>query len=277
MEKMSAYKALPKGEAMRLLEVRARPVPGLEKEDTDILSEQLANNYGHAALPYLQYVMNDIQGIKELYKVTQKKLDKICGFSPADRYHSVLAADGIMGLMIAKRAGLIDYDISNIVKWLKNLVSSVKEQAKSMDVDAEGTLTNFLAENYNSVLRIKSTEDARTIRHNDTLDHLVIPDATPRISFIARYEYDVKMMFIYPNPLRKWCSERQINYEWLTDSLKRGRTKAKLDKKRMAKGTHMSLPSLDVWWINCEGFLDDDKEQALAAVAEHKATLEGDT
>jgi hypothetical protein len=93
----------------------------------------------------------------------------------------------------------------------------------------------------------------------------------------ARYEYDVKMMFIYPNPLRKWCSERQINYEWLTDSLKRGRTKAKLDKKRMAKGTHMSLPSLDVWWINCEGFLDDDKEQALAAVAEHKATLEGDT
>jgi hypothetical protein len=59
--------------------------------------------------------------------------------------------------------------------------------------------------------------------------------------------------------------------------LKRGRTKAKLDKKRMAKGTHMSLPSLDVWWINCEGFLDDDKEQALAAAAEHKATLEGDT
>lgn len=277
MEKMSAYKALPKGEAMRLLEVRARPVPGLEKEDTDILSEQLANNYGHAALPYLQYVMNDIQAIKELYKVTQKKLDKICGFSPADRYHSVLAADGIMGLMIAKRAGLIDYDISNIVKWLKNLVNSVKEQAKSMDVDAEGTLTNFLAENYNSVLRIKSTDDARTLRHNDTLEHLVIPDATPRISFIARYEYDVKMMFIYPNPLRKWCSERQINYEWLTDSLKRGRTKARLDKKRMAKGTHMSLPSLDVWWINCEGFLDDDKEQALAAVAEHKATLEGDT
>jgi hypothetical protein len=39
----------------------------------------------------------------------------------------------------------------------------------------------------------------------------------------------------------------------------------------------MSLPSLDVWWINCEGFLDDDKEQALAAAAEHKATLEGDT
>jgi uncharacterized protein (DUF927 family) len=276
MEKMSAYKALPKGEAMRLLEVRAKPVPGLQKEDTDVLSEQLANNYGHAYLPYLQYVMNDIKGIKELYKTVQKKLDKKCGFSPADRFHSVLAANGILGLMTAKRVGLIDYDIGNVVSWLQNLTANIKDQAKQMDVDAEGVLSNFLAENYNNILRIKSTEDSRATRNSESLDHLVIPDATPRLTFVARYEYDVKMLFIYPNPLRKWCTERQINYEWLTDSLKRGRTKAKLDKKRMAKGTHMSLPSLNVWHINAEGFLDDDREQALTAAAEHKAALEGD-
>ena len=277
MEKMSAYKAIPKGEAMRLLEVRAKPVPGLEKEDTDILSERLANNYGHAYLPYLQYIMNDIKGIKTMYKVTQKKLDKLCGFNPADRYHSVLAADGIMGLMVAKKVGLINYDIGLVVKWLKSLTENIKEQVNSLDVDAEGVLSNFLAENYNNILRIKSTEDSRITRTSDLIDHLIIPDATPKLTFVARYEYYVKLLFIYPNPLRKWCTERQINYEWLTDSLKRGRTKAKLDKKRMAKGTHMSLPSLNVWHINAEGFLDDDREQALTAVAEHKAALEGDT
>lgn len=275
-EKMSVYKALPKGEAMRLLEVRAKPVPGLQKEDTDVLSEQLANNYGHAALPYLQYIMNDIEGVKRMFKGVQKRLDKECGFSPADRFHSVLAACGIMGLMMAKRAGLIDYEIGNVVSWLTNVTKNLKEQAKEMDIDAEAVLSNFLAENYNNILRIKSTEDSR-IRTTDSLEHLVIPDATPRLTFVARYEYDVKMLFIYPNPLRKWCTERQVNYEWLTDSLKRGRTKAKLDKKRMAKGTHMNLPSLNVWHINAEGFLDDDREQALTAAAEHKAALEGDT
>lgn len=275
MEKIAVYKALPKGEAMRLLEVRARPVLGLEKDETDLLSEQLANNYGHACIPYLQHVMQDIASVKTLYKVTQQKIDKACNFAPADRFHSVLATNGIMGLMMAKQAGLITYDIKPVVQWLKQVVGSLQEQVKSMDVDAETTLTNYLAENYNNVLRIKSTDDARTIKAGE-LEHLVIPDATPRISLVARYEYDIKMLYLYPQPLRTWCTKQQINYEGFIDSLKRGRTKAKVDKKRMSKGTHMGLPSADVLWVHCEGFLDDDKEQAIAAAAEHKAALEGD-
>jgi hypothetical protein len=180
-----------------------------------------------------------------------------------------------MGLMVAKKVGLINYDIGNTVRWLKHVVGLLQEQVKSMDVDAETTLTNYLAENYNNVLRIKSTEDARTVGKND-LDHLVIPDATPRISLIARYEYDVKMLFLYMKPLKEWCIKQQINYEGFIDSLKRGRTKAKIDKKRMGKGTRMSLPAADVLWVNCEGFLDDDREEEIAAAAQHKATLEGD-
>jgi hypothetical protein len=275
MEKMSTYKALPKGEAMRLLEVRAKPVDGLDKAVTDKLSEKILNNYGHAYLPYLQYVMDDIEAIKNLYKVTQMKLDKTCGFTPADRFHSVLAADGIMGLMIAKKAGLINYDIKAVVQWLVEIIKGLKEQVKSMDVDAETTLTNFLAENYNNILRIKSTEDSRTAK-DDAIDHLVIPDATPRATFIARYEYDEKMLFIYQSPLREWCVKRQVNYEGFVDALKRGRTKAKVDKKRMGKGTRMSLPAVAVLWVNCKDFLDDDVEAEIASAAEHKAALEGD-
>ena len=203
------------------------------------------------------------------------KLDKICGFTPADRFHSVLAADGIMGLMVAKKAGLIDYNVKAVVQWLVNIVKGLKEQVKSMDVDAETTLTNFLAENYNNILRIKSTDDSRTVK-NDSVDHLVIPDATPRATFIARYEYDEKMLFIYPSPLREWCVKRQVNYEGFVDALKRGRTKAKIDKKRMGKGTRMSLPPVAVLWVNCKDFLDDDIEAEIASTAEHKAALEGD-
>jgi hypothetical protein len=145
-----------------------------------------------------------------------------------------------------------------------------------MDVDAETSLTNYLAENYNNVLRIRSTEDVRTSTNKNDLDHLVIPDATPRISLIARYEYDVRLMYLYPKPLKEWCTKQQINYQGFVDSLKRGRTKAKIAKKRMGKGTHMNLPSVDVLLINCEGFLDETKEEQIAAAAEHKAALEGD-
>jgi len=177
--------------------------------------------------------------------------------------------------MIAKKIGLVDYDIGITVKWLKEAVSTLQHQVKSMDVDAITTLTNYLAENYNNVLRIKSTEDARTASKND-LDHLVIPDATPRISLLARYEYDIKMLYLYMKPLKEWCTKQQINYEGFIDSLKRGQTKAKIDKKRMGKGTRMSLAPTDVLWVNCEGFLDETREEELAAAAQHKAALEGD-
>ena len=275
MEKISVVKAMPKGEAMRVLEVRAYPIAALNKIDTDQLSETILNNYGHAALPYLQYLMQDIGNVKELYKVTQLKLDKACKFTPADRFHSVLATNGIMGLMMAKKAGLINYNIVPVVTWLVGVATSIKEQIKSLDVDAETTLTNFLAENYNNILRIKSTDDARA-NNGAHLDHLVIPDSTPRISMVARYETDVKMLYIYPKPLKEWCTKQQINYEGFKDALRKGRTKAKIDKKRMGKGTHMNLPSVDVLWVHCEGFMDDDKESAIAAAAEHKAALEGE-
>ena len=273
MEKISILKALPKGEAMRILEVRAHPVLGLEKEFTDVLSEKIIGNYGHASIPYLQFVMNNLESIKALYKTTQLKLDKMCGFTPSDRFHSVIVADGIMGLMIAKRAKLIDFDIAAVVKWAVAVTANVKEQAKSMDVDAESMLSRFLAENYNNILRIKSTDDARSTGNKIDLDHLIIPDATPRMSFMVRYEYDEQMMYIYPAPLRDWCVKHQVNYEGLVDSLKRGRTKAVIDKKRMGKGTRMSLPSVDVLWVNCKEWLN---EEELVATAEHKAALEGD-
>jgi len=266
MEKISVLKAMPKGEAMRILEIRAYPMLGLVKTDTDELSEKILSNYGHAYLPFLQYVMNDIKGTEETYKQTQLKLDKACGFGPADRFHSVIGAGGISGLLMAKKAGLINYNVSAVVQWLLNAVSSIKEQVSAMDVDAETTLTNFLAENYNNILRIKSTDDSR-INNNSGLEHLIIPDATPRVAMIARYEYDVKMLFIYPKPLKEWCTKQQINYQGFVDALKRGRTKAKIGKKRMSKGTHMNLPSADVLHINCEEFLDDVPETVDKGVA----------
>jgi hypothetical protein len=273
MEKMSSYKALPKGEAMRILEVRAKPVEGLSKTETDELSASLQNHYGHAYIPYLQYIMNDIEGIKELYKTTQFRLDQKLGFTPADRFHSVLVTNGIVGLIVAKRAGLINYDTKKITDWLVDVVSKSKAEVSNMDVSAEGTLSNYIAENWNSILRIESTQDSRTLK-KDEIDHLVIPDATPRVQFVARYEYDVKMLYLYLNPLKEWCVKKQVNYEGLLDALKRGRTKAKIEKKRMGKGTRMSMPALYVLHVNCEGFMDDDREEENLAA--HKAALEGD-
>jgi len=255
IEKMSAYKALPKGEAMRVLEFRATAVAGLDKQVTDSLSNKILNNYGLAATPYLQYIMNDVENIKELYKSTQKRLDELCGFGPADRFHSVIVTDAIMGLIIAKKAGLINFDIQNVVKWIAAAMKRIKANYEGLDMDAEGVITDYITENWRNILRIRSTEDARS--EKDMLDHIVVPDQSPQFQLIARLEYDIARYFFYLAPLKAWCVKRQINYEGLIDALKSGRARGRIEKKRMGKGTRVTLAATSVLVIDAAAFNDD--------------------
>ena len=262
LEVISGVKAMPKGEAMRVLEFFVGPANLPDKSVTDELSLALRKNYGTACIPYLQHIMKDVEGTDTLFRATQAKLDKAIGLKAPDRFYSALAACGITGLIIAKRLGVISFEIAPIVAWLIDAMTTTKENVASMTIEPEAVLNNFLAENYNNILRIKSTDDGRHPT-NDT-DMLIIPDGTPRVSLIARYEYDVKKLYILPKTFKKWCIDQQINYTSLVSALKSGRTRAVLEKKRMSRGTRMNLPAAYALCIDCSEFLNDETEFAIA-------------
>ena len=75
-----------------------------------------------------------------------------------------------------------------------------------------------------------------------------------------RYEYDIKMLYLFMAPLKSWCVKQQINYSGFIEALKKGRTKAKIDKKRMGKGTNNNLPAHSVLFVDCIDFMEDDAE-----------------
>lgn len=255
LERMSLYKAIPKAEATRVLEYKAEAFRFDTKTETDDLSAALHLHYGHACVPYMQYIIKNMDEVKELFAKTQKRIDAAAGLSQPHRFWSIQAASAITGLLIAKRAGLIHYDIPAIAKWIVEVLRNAKYAVDNMTGTVEDLLSSYLAENYNNVLRIRSTDDART---NDTLEHLIIPDATPRMSLAARYEYDVKKLYLMPKPLKDWCIKNQHNYGAFTQGLKEGKTKAIMKKMRMGKGTNMNLPPSDVWMLDCSDFLEDE-------------------
>ena len=265
LERIALYKSLPKAEAQRILEYRAKAMHFASKEETDIFSENLKTNFGHAAVPYVQYIINNLPAIRELAKSTQVRIDAAAGLVQENRFWSVLSTVGLLGLMIAKKAGLLGYDTAPVANWIVDLMKHNKDNVTEMGGDVESILTDFLAENYNNILRIKSTDDAR--RMATGLDHLITPDALPRLGLVARYEYDIKKLFILPKPLKEWCGKQQINYSGFIDGLKTGRTKAKGDKQRMGKGTNMNLPAVPVIVIDCSEFMNEETEQTIAAGA----------
>lgn len=263
LARVRMYKAIPKAEATRVLEYEAQKFHFDTKAETDVLSRNLYAHYGHACVPFMQYVLANMEECRALFLQTQERIDIAAGLSQPHRFWSVQAASAITGLLVAKKIGLIKFKVADIVTWLIKVIEKAKMEIETMSGTLEDTLTSYLAENYNNILRIKSTDDSRT--GTDALEHLMIPDASPRVHLVARYEYDVKRMYLLPKPLREWCSKQQINYQTFVESLRTGQTRAVVKKIRMGKGTHMNLPPSDALVLDCSEFMSDEVEQTLAA------------
>jgi hypothetical protein len=154
---------------------------------------------------------------------------------------------------------------------------SALDRSNSLQLDPELILNNFWAENWNNTLRIKSSQDLRVNSATEDNDQFVVADATPRGALVLRYEFDVKKLFILTAPLRDWCVKRQVSYEGLIDELKLGRTKARMVKKRMGKGTRSNLPPVNAVCIDCREWLDEQTEKALAELGAYQADHNGDT
>ena len=262
IDRISTVKAEARAEAQRVFELNVSQATLPSKQVTDELSLMLRRNYGTACIPFLQQVMKDVKGTRALLQDTKLRLDVAIGLTAKERFLSAAACCPITGLIITKRLGLHNFSISNIVRYLISTMKDTRQAILNMEVGAETTLNNYLAENYNNILRIRSTDDGRG---KGDVETLIIPDGTPRISLIARYEYDVKMLYLMIKPLKDWCAKQHINYDMLIGKLEKGGTKAVKERKRMGKGTRMGLPAVDVITVNCTGFIDEETEAAIAA------------
>ena len=203
LERIALFKALPQAEAQRVLEYRVEPVKFATKSETDVFSTDIKENFGHAGVLYIQYILNNLDAVKELAMTVQRKLDAASSLSAENRYWSALASRTIAGLMLAKKAGLITWQIAPIVQWIVKVMAEAKAMVGEMNVNVEAQLTDYMAENYNNMLRIKSTDDARNTA--GALDKIIVPDGSPRGQFVARYEYDVKPRFDWARAPTSTC------------------------------------------------------------------------
>ena len=251
IERVSMTKAMPKAEAQRILEVKVDRLfsDAEDKEEQDIFSADLNNHYGHAGKVYIQYVISNLDAVKKLLDEVRIKVDKAAGLTAENRCWSAITSDTLAGLILAKRAGLVDYDIGKVFKWAVGMLKENKHYVSDMSASVGDILNDYIHEHWSNVLWIKSTDDLRKQNQNG-LDSLVVPDALPRGQLVARYETDLKKAYLIPKPLRVWCGEQQINYSAFLQDLKTkmGATKIKM---RLSKGTHMQLPPTDVIVVSC--------------------------
>lgn len=259
VERISMAKAMPKAEAQRVLECRVERMfdSVQDKEVTDAFENGLLNNYGHAGIIYVQYIMRNVDACRQLVLDVQKRVDKLAELTSENRFWSATIAATISGLLIAKKAGLHDFDVQKVFNWaVTDLVTQNKRNMTEMGGSVYDVLDDFFSENISYILQIKSTADNRGT-HDNGLDQHVIPEQVARGRLIARYETDTKMFYVKPKPLKEWCGELQINYAHLVSEIMT-KCNGKRKKVRLTKGTNLQLPASDVIAMKFDMEPDDE-------------------
>lgn len=246
MDMIEAAKADPDAERERVFEVSIKDyIYPHSKEDSDAFQNAIAKDvYGVAAEPYLQWLVNNVDEAREFFLTTQQRLDAAAGLISKNRMVSAGFAAHLAGGMIAKKLGLIDFDMKRVFNLVVKLIrerSAYLDANKKQPIDY---LVQYISENYNNILRINGAQDLR-VKNDKVADTFVIPDATPRGELVARYETDTKKLFIVPKPFKVWCVKQQLNPAALMADIAK-EYPYEYRKVHLSKGTKLKLPKTDV-------------------------------
>tara|TARA_R110001599_G_scaffold4141_2_gene21875 strand:+ start:2206 stop:5028 length:2823 start_codon:yes stop_codon:yes gene_type:complete len=260
IERLTMIKDMPRAEAQRMLETKAVKLfdESNTKSLTDAHQKRAKKVYGIAGKIYMQYILKNLEEVKGLLERVQAKIDKEAGLTAENRFWSAGVACTLTGLIIAKRLGLINYDMKKLKLYVLKLLKENMNSVNDMTSPVHDTLNNYIHEHWGSILKIQSTDDLRKGQGNG-LDGLIIPELDPKVRLVGRYETDSKMLYLVPKQLKQWCGKQQINYGSFIQDLKE-KMSAKSVTIRLTKGTSTQLPPTRVIVIDCSS-VDIDKPQ----------------
>jgi|TARA_R110000824_G_scaffold47475_1_gene135171 hypothetical protein len=247
-EEMQRIKDDPKAEMQRVLEIRVDKnlKATLDKSKTDALFQDSKENYGHLAVGYIQYVINNRDDLRELYNKVKSKIDAKAGLQAENRFWSGGCAATIVAALAAKQLGFINYDINKLYSWVVDELKKVKAYVDDSAASVEQLVTEFATENWTNILKIKSS---KTMNNGgqpiDGMVPIVIPEQNPRNMFVARFETDTNMFYIVPKAFKKHLNDRHINYAATVEEMVKQMGAKKL-QIRLTRGTNFNLPPIRV-------------------------------
>jgi uncharacterized protein (DUF927 family) len=194
------------GELRRILEISVPKYTGSTKSEIDSVFGKLNDNYGVAGPLFIQFVVSNIDTVRDSCLKMQAQIDQAMNLDQSDRFYSCILACAFTGAMIARKLGLHNIDVKRIYNYSLGVVAQAKLTAKGETGDmltvSKETLAAFINENVNNAL---------VINHPTKGGALVAPITMPKGSLKLRYEPDTKELYITVAEYRKYFAGRQVD------------------------------------------------------------------
>lgn len=254
-EKLGSYKDTPDGEMMRLLEYKIDKTTSIDPAYAKhMFDHELKNNYGHAGLIYADFLVKNYEEVKALCLALQAKIDAEVKLTQRERFWSAVMAANIAGLRIAKRLGIIDWDIKRIYQWATTqMLSGLRDEVKAPVTDVASILGDYINRNMQHILVVNDMVDARS-------NMQALPMLEPRGELLIRYEPDTKRMYFAAKAFKNDCVKYQVNYKDTLAKLEANGVFIGAQNKRLSKGMKIASPAVHCLMFDCSNseFLDMD-------------------
>jgi energy-coupling factor transporter ATP-binding protein EcfA2 len=247
-EKLSILKDNPEGELMRLIEYPIDLVDAVNTEHGKNLFDQvLFANYGHAGPIYIRYVLNNMEYVVGKCLQMQSKIDRELQLLPKERFWSATVAANIEGGILAKKCGLIDWDMKRVYNHSCDIIERLRQDTAAPLNGVEQVIGDYLYRHMQNILVVNDNADRRTSLPS-------APIREPKGELLIRIEPDTNMMFFIVKPFKEYCVKYQINYNETLDKLEKQGRLVKRESKRMSKGMAVSGDNVHCLWFK----VDDD-------------------
>lgn len=204
VEAVSLIKATTEAEAMRMLEIH---VPDylkvkLTKVQGAEISSLLTHNQGHAGVIFIEYVMANLELVKQQLRMTNVELDILCNLQNKHRYWSAGLAATVTGMRISNMLGLTNFDMPKILAFIQSVVADNIQSGEHAAQTPQDILAKYLREQGTRIITVTGTG-----RKKVHVGHM------PTQGVMGRHEPDEHKLMLPVSAFREWCIPKQISYE----------------------------------------------------------------
>lgn len=242
----------PTAQMSRVLEVRATDVNKFytqaEIERNERLVRQLPHNYGVAGDMYMRYVTTNKDDVLEMIYQIETRFKKHANLNSNFRFWTYMCTRMIVGVMIANKLGLLDYNVAKLFAYLVKATNKAKAEIEKYKWQPETIVPQFLA--FAGPHRVVVTHEKRPADMPDVVDrgalndlNYVVQSPTSGRELIMRMELDTGNCIISTSAIKDWCRKSGIPYAEFINQLEQDykviskRTRRELGKQTLYRGT----------------------------------------
>lgn len=198
---------------LRLVQLPFRRVPGITKEDADVIKRQILANYGFAGPVFVAAITPHYEKLRKRMERYDREVSAAVNATSDERFWCAWVASARLGGEVAAALGLLEgFPVLADVAWMYDLVKQLRQQVVDKLPSALDLLSEFMDASIDGTLRLStSAGKINNIVHE------------PRGELIVRHDMDNGEVVIAVNAFHTFCNKQQVNYTRIIDELLRQR------------------------------------------------------